>query len=301
MSPSTLLDLEEVPFAILEAVKARILASRRNIGKPPPSTRPRPQFRKFGASSKGWRKPQHGAGVLGGDGWLLVPSGPYNSAIGGFETITGGLPDKPFVVDEAYDPQDLVYVPDPPGPALAVLNTLAGYSTHPDYVSAATFDAFTFEFFVGGAKPTEIPRGIGIVLNIITETGDPYHTFFISLGVFNEESQRTIVYQGDFQDEQEIVLDLGYVPESTSLHAQMRHFALVRSAQSVSVYIAGSLVGSVESKPTGRDPVRVDITLQGGSDTVDNAYKVKGIRLTPGQALYSGSSFTPPTDITDLE
>jgi hypothetical protein len=64
MSPSTLLDLEEVPFAILEAVKARILASRGNIGKPPPSTRPRPQFRKFGASTKGWRKPQYAAGSL---------------------------------------------------------------------------------------------------------------------------------------------------------------------------------------------------------------------------------------------
>lgn len=66
MSPAVNLDLEDVPFAILEVVKARILANRARLGqsKPRPSTRPRPQFRKTGASSKGWRKPQHGAGAL---------------------------------------------------------------------------------------------------------------------------------------------------------------------------------------------------------------------------------------------
>lgn len=61
MSPTNLV-LEEVPFAILEAVKLRIMASRKNLGKPPESTRPRPQFRKFGANSKKWRKPQYAAG-----------------------------------------------------------------------------------------------------------------------------------------------------------------------------------------------------------------------------------------------
>jgi hypothetical protein len=73
MSPEVNLDLEDVPFAILEVVKARILANRRRLGlsqeqtKPRPSTRPRAQFRKTGASSRGWRKPQHGAGVLDGE------------------------------------------------------------------------------------------------------------------------------------------------------------------------------------------------------------------------------------------
>ena len=87
MSPAVNLDLEDVPFAILEVVKARILANRARIGqgqaKPRPSTRPRPQFRKTGASSKGWRKPQHGAGVLGGGtGFVLVPESNYsNSAL----------------------------------------------------------------------------------------------------------------------------------------------------------------------------------------------------------------------------
>lgn len=98
MSPEVNLDLEDVPFAILEVVKARILANRRRLGlsqeqtKPRPSTRPRPQFRKTGASSKGWRKPQHGAGVLGGEsGFLLEPPAAY---------FNNGL----SVLSDEYDP-----------------------------------------------------------------------------------------------------------------------------------------------------------------------------------------------------
>ncbi len=67
MSPAVNLALEEVPFAILEVVKARILANRRRLGagqdqqKPPPSLKPRPQLRKFGASSKNYRRPEPAA------------------------------------------------------------------------------------------------------------------------------------------------------------------------------------------------------------------------------------------------
>ena len=65
MSPAVNVTLEEVPFAILETVKARILANRQKLeaGRRRPSTRPRPQFRRYGASERGWRKPQHGAGA----------------------------------------------------------------------------------------------------------------------------------------------------------------------------------------------------------------------------------------------
>lgn len=67
MSPAVNLALEDVPFAILEVVKARILANRRRLGvgqgeqKPPPSLKPRPQLRKFGASSKNYRRPEPAA------------------------------------------------------------------------------------------------------------------------------------------------------------------------------------------------------------------------------------------------
>lgn len=60
------IDLEDVPFAILEAVKARILANRRKLqdSRDQPlrrSTRPRPQFARIGATSKIWRLPKPAA------------------------------------------------------------------------------------------------------------------------------------------------------------------------------------------------------------------------------------------------
>lgn len=75
MSPAVNVTLEEVPFAILEAVKARILAQRRRLDerKQRPSLRPRPQFRNVGASNKEWRPPQPVAGVI-----------PERIVVGGF-------------------------------------------------------------------------------------------------------------------------------------------------------------------------------------------------------------------------
>lgn len=70
------IDLEEVPFAILEAVKARILANRRRLQqdqqRPRPSLRPKPQSIKQGASSKGWRLPKQAAMVLEESGRVLL-------------------------------------------------------------------------------------------------------------------------------------------------------------------------------------------------------------------------------------
>lgn len=63
--------LDEVPFAILETVKARILANRRRLQdqqRPRPSLRPRPQFTRIGASSKAWRLPRPAATVMARDG-----------------------------------------------------------------------------------------------------------------------------------------------------------------------------------------------------------------------------------------
>lgn len=64
------IDLEDVPFAILEAVKARILRNRRlldlyNQQNPQPSLRPGPQLVKQGASRKGWRLQKTAAMALG--------------------------------------------------------------------------------------------------------------------------------------------------------------------------------------------------------------------------------------------
>lgn len=61
------IDLEDVPDAILEAVKARILANRRRLldqqeqQQQPAALQPKPQFRKFGADSRTWKRPQPAA------------------------------------------------------------------------------------------------------------------------------------------------------------------------------------------------------------------------------------------------
>lgn len=70
------IDLEDVPFAILEAVKARILANRKRLQDSRDqslrrSTRPRPQFARIGATSKIWRLPKPAA-MVEDDGRVLL-------------------------------------------------------------------------------------------------------------------------------------------------------------------------------------------------------------------------------------
>jgi hypothetical protein len=310
---TTNVDLEWVPWEILETVKARILSRRRQLQdaqeqqKKPVALQPKPQFAKFGADSRNWRLPEPAAVGGGGYGWLLVPSGGYDSNSQGYPLTIKGFPRKPLKLDQYNQPDGLVYTGQAGDAALAVLSTLAGYTSDPTTVPASTFSSFTFEMFIGGAVATNTLKGLTIELQIITQNGDPYHLFVVSVGVINGlnadgtpdvEAQRTISYIGNGD-----VLDLGYVSEPLALHAQMRHFALVRSEQAVSIYLDGILLDSTPAVATGADPVRLDFTLQGGTGGVNltsEAYKIKGIRLTPGRALYSGESFNPPTSITTL-
>lgn len=60
-------NLEDVPFAILDAVEARIMRNRARRNLPPrprPSLQPGPQQRKFGASSSRWVRSEPGAPQL---------------------------------------------------------------------------------------------------------------------------------------------------------------------------------------------------------------------------------------------
>jgi hypothetical protein len=90
--------IQDVPFAILEAVKARILAQRaqrRGLqeGKPRAAKGPRPQFRRFGASSKAYRRPRPAALPDDGDrgfahaslyGWSEFPAAYWRVYSGDF-------------------------------------------------------------------------------------------------------------------------------------------------------------------------------------------------------------------------
>jgi hypothetical protein len=306
MSPSTLLDLEEVPFAILEAVKARILASRRNIGKPPPSTRPRPQFRKFGASTKGWRKPQYAAGVLGGDGWLLVPSGPFIEELGGYSMVTEAgtrVLAKSGEFSAIYKTNNLgpYLLADPlsPGPFQASFESAV--------FTESDFQSFTFELIAGNPDlPATTVTGNGAelfvgfsVFNASTfETTEQIGLFLLAQALDEDNNlvdnpNRIIEYIGEGQPLS--VVNTGVVYEPVTSQQSQRHFAVVKNANDVNLYVNGNLVatGSTNAiRPaTGGTNLSIQARNQG----------FKGIRFTPGQALYSGNSFAPPTSITDLE
>jgi hypothetical protein len=59
-------NLEDVPWAILEAVRGRIMSNRRRLEESQqeqqrPALQPKPQFRKFGADGRTWKRPEPAA------------------------------------------------------------------------------------------------------------------------------------------------------------------------------------------------------------------------------------------------
>lgn len=159
------IDLEDVPDAILEAVKARIMANRRRLldreellRQPP--LQPKPQFRKFGADSKTWKRPQPAAVPSGGSGWLLVPSGPWQSSLQGFQCVVTGLPSLPFQAAQnsfAYVNQSLVPIDAVNENNERVINSNGSYDTTGNRPSGAVIGSqlgrFTFEGFIDPGDP----------------------------------------------------------------------------------------------------------------------------------------------------
>lgn len=131
------IDLEDVPFAILEAVKARILANRRRLQqdqqRPRPSLRPRPQFVKIGASSKAWRLPKPAALVLDGSVILIT-----------WRTVSPILNDSSLAEIDLVESEEAV-------PTL--MNGVSAIAIGPG-VGAGT--DFRYSFFVNNSA---IPRG----------------------------------------------------------------------------------------------------------------------------------------------
>lgn len=311
-------DLEWVPWEILETVKARILSRRRQLQdaqeqqKKPVALQPKPQLAKFGADSRNWRLPEPAAVGGGASGLLLVPSGPYDSNLGGFQTIVRGLPQKPFTTGEGTG----IYVGQGADAALAILTgpTLR-YDTTPDTISDALLRQFTFEFIMGGAAPIDEARITTVSLQLFTLPDDNGNTSFdltfdFYLGVVSRSVNgvdQIVPYYGYdvFTDgpggtyvdiEQE-------VDQSMSDQQLMRHVALVCTEQSLSIYFNGSRVATTATDRMTAAPLVVYSQVGGPGYTynnIDQAYKVKGIRLTPSRALYAGESFNPPTSITTL-
>ena len=159
------INLEDVPDAILEAVKARIMANRRRLldqqdqlRQPP--LQPKPQFRKFGADSRSWKRPQPAAVASGGSGWLLVPSGPWQESLQGFRCVVGGLPNVPLQTAEGsfdYVNQSLVPKDSLDESQNRVIDANASYETEASMPSGALtgsrLGTFTFEGFIDPSDP----------------------------------------------------------------------------------------------------------------------------------------------------
>lgn len=101
--------VEDVPFAILEMVKARIMAQRQKQqqqqAKPRAPKGPRPQFRRFGASSKAYRRPRPAAVPTGGDtAFLINPAAGYQD--GELNVNTADLASMMFSRHQMLDPYD---------------------------------------------------------------------------------------------------------------------------------------------------------------------------------------------------
>lgn len=163
------IDLEDVPDAILEAVKARILANRRRLldqqeQQQRPALQPKPQFRKFGADSKTWKRPQPAA-VPSGNGWLLVPTGPWQSSLQGFLCVVSGLPNRPLQSEQNdfeyvnNKLRVLPYLQTGYTPPVLEIDSTAVYTTDGQRsVPGAQLQAATFECFVDMAvdAPTAV-------------------------------------------------------------------------------------------------------------------------------------------------
>lgn len=146
-------NLEDVPFEILETVKARILARRRKLDeaqeqKPREALDPKPQYRKHAPDAWSWKRPQQSAASAFeiedeppvDVAFLLTPSGPFNPNItgpfGGRPTdptveINGAAIGEVFGYENTYwsavqEGEDVTEPPRPPGGASGVCRP--GYS-----------------------------------------------------------------------------------------------------------------------------------------------------------------------------
>lgn len=330
MSPAVNVDLEEVPFAILELVKARILANRRRLlqgqqGKPRPSTRPGAQFRKVGASSKEWRKPQYGAGVFGVPGFLLPPDvGPTP---GQWPVKAYGIPGFTFSNGEN---SQLSIGNGPTGLTRSLIAELEGSSSvaygNWDKTMSNLQKGFTVECMINigeiGAGSNYIQIRLveqdwieRIAGNKIPED-EPYAKMWINYEYFAFDGGSGFELSiGVARDYEQIYdrLDDRYSPEGLLFNPivaapnQWAHVAFtstppVDNMITETLYFKGQKVWELTSlKYVAEDwlakPALWGLDLYSkGSVT---APAIHGLRYTDS-VLYKGDSFTPPTSITRL-
>jgi hypothetical protein len=281
------INLEDVPDAILEAVKARIMASRRRLldrqellRQPP--LQPKPQSRKFGADSKRWKRPQPAAVANYApeiNGLILYWNGTSGAFTGlNTETVAiawgnnDGLQPTLLLGESAITPTAVRFhdftIDDPTGSALAF----------------ETSD-FTIEAFVD-------PQQDGyFTIDLIWQDPSASSTSFVYISV--EEAE---CYVGIRLSKESLSYSKSASQDTSQAGA--RHICIQRKDGLFYVYCDGQSIplGGTSSGVAAEDMIPMQIL--GYSTLLYNKFmssKVGQMRIVKDLAVYPVEGFTPPT------
>lgn len=265
-------------------------------------------------------------------GFLLIPSADYDSQLrlpvlteyGGQEyAIT--INARPFeLINSKLIAKAHPAVSDAIGPADGNLfNSGLSYTTPP---TQEAFSVFTAEFFVtlnAGAQQNPITQDMGNGTEKVT-TYDSLFQLSLTQGSTFLPSIDITKRLGDGGLRQSWGLTITSDPGQDIILTQgggEYHVTMTQSGNTFRIYFDGNLVRTIQSQTPYNSPVgasleseffaasfRVEtLRLQGNPAPISRFYYAdtprsgfRCYRFTPGQSLYNGNSFTPPTSITDL-
>lgn len=269
-------------------------------------------------------------------GFLLIPSADYDSQLrlpvlteyGGQEyAIT--IDARPFeLINGKLIAKAHPAAPDAIGSADGNLfDSGLSYTTPP---TQEAFSVFTAEFFVSldtGAQQNPTIQDMGNGTEKVTTYDSVFQLFLTQGSTFLPNidiTKRLNTQQGwdgglrqswglfDGGSSQDILLTQG---------GGEYHVAMTQSANTFRIYFDGNLVRTIQSQTPYNSPAGASLEseffavsfrletlrLQGGTAPISRFYYAdtprsgfRCYRFTPGQSLYNGNSFTPPTSITDL-
>lgn len=312
------IDLEDVPFAILEAVKARILRNRRlldlyNQQNPQPSLRPRPQFAKIGANSRSWRLPKTAAMALGGDGSLIIAWRGNTPVINDARAIQNPPPyeNEEAVTNHVASTINGVPATASAGTSFAAAVAIYEVKNHPRGLSDFTFESWgqcgsgglggggISGGSTGGSSDDE-PVGAGSYIQI--EWGDQ------TSGSTQQRVTLIASYypQGSYLEGELVTLPGFYIgtggldsvefkiEQVTANPREPYHVCIQRINGTYYYYVNGTFLFTTDPVPgisqSIEDPVNVIFQCQSLNFTGN---KISQARLTPNRARYNSSGFSP--------
>ena len=293
------INLEDVPDAILEAVKARIMASRRRLldrqellRQPP--LQPKPQSRKFGADSKRWKRPQPAAVANYAPDKLVIwypDEAPPKATIKGIKLTNFGYGIVPFQSVNAFRTS-------PGGSEFGAYFESSGFSFLPQT------GPFTFEFWgsVGDSAGSIIdPFDVSLVDKSFLESGGEEgdgvgfisRVVIPSFGPVETELKLNFAfaaYQEGFSTFS--VTDQALTPDAFNHIAFQRH-----NSTDYTLHINGVLIHSIHTETELSWPESMVVTgvvRPTGTGVFIPENAISQIRLSKS-ALYGTGTFTPPT------